>query len=62
MLDEAKKGASDAAKIFLQLKKANVTLLDLELRYKGQFTPQPQFQGTINQEFKKLLMSECGLK
>jgi hypothetical protein len=62
VLDEQKKGSSDAAKVFLQLKKGTVTLLDLELRYKGQFTPQPQFQGTINSQFKQLLMSECGLK
>lgn len=62
VLNEQKKNASDAAKVFLQLKKSNVTLLDLELRYKGQFTPQPQFQGTINSQFKELLMSECGLK
>lgn len=62
VIDTTKKDVSDAAKVFLQLKKSNVTLLDLELRYKGQFTPQPQFQGTINHEFKNLLMSECGLK
>ena len=61
VLDEQKMKTSDAAKIFLQLKKGNVTLLDLEIRYKGAFTPQPQFQGTLNPEFKKLLEQECGL-
>ena len=60
VLDEQKKGESDAAKIFLQLKRGTVTLLDLEIRYKGAFTPQPQFQGTLNPEFKKLLEKECG--
>lgn len=60
VLNEEKKGASDAAKIFLQLKRGNVTLLDLEIRYKGAFTPQPQFQGTLNSDFKKLLEKECG--
>jgi hypothetical protein len=36
--------------------------LDLEIRYKGAFTPQPQFQGTLNDGFKKLLKEECGLQ
>jgi len=61
VLDNAKKGESEAAKIFLQLKRGNLTLLDLEIRYKGAFTPQPQFQGTIHPDFKKLLNDECGL-
>ena len=60
VLDEQKKGSSDAAKIFLQLKRGNITLLDLEIRYKGAFTPQPQFQGTLNYQFKNLLEKECG--
>jgi hypothetical protein len=60
VLNKEKKGASDAAKIFLQLKRGNVTLLDLEIRYKGAFTPQPQFQGTLNSDFKNLLEKECG--
>ena len=61
VLDDVKKGESEAAKIFLQLKKGNLTLLDLEIRYKGAFTPQPQFQGTIHPDFKRLLKDECGL-
>lgn len=60
-LNKTKKGASDAAKIFMQLKRGNLVLLDLELRYKGAFTPQPQFQGTLNQQFKSLLKNECGI-
>jgi hypothetical protein len=62
VLDNSKKAGSDAAKIFLQLKKGTITLLDLEIRYKGAFTPQPQFQGTLNTEFKDLLIKECGFK
>lgn len=61
VLNTQKKGQSDAAKIFLQLKRGTVTLLDLEIRYKGAFTPQPQFQGTLNHQFKDLLVKECGL-
>jgi len=61
VLNNQKKGESDAAKIFLQLKRGNLNLLDLEIRYKGAFTPQPQFQGTLHPDFKKLLIDECGL-
>ena len=51
---------SNAAKIFFQLKRGRLILLDLEIRYKGSFTPQPQFQGTLNPMFKQLLKEECG--
>ena len=61
VLNAAKKSQSDAAKIFLQLKRGTVTVLDLEIRYKGGFTSQPQFQGTLNDQFKQLLIAECGL-
>lgn len=61
VLDKQKQAGSDAAKVFLQLKKGGLTLLDLEIRYKGAFTPQPQFQGTLHPDFKKLLAEECGL-
>jgi hypothetical protein len=61
VLNKSKQGESEAAKVFLQLKKGDLTLLDLEIRYKGAFTPQPQFQGTLHSDFKKLLQKECGL-
>jgi hypothetical protein len=60
VINESKKDEADAAKIFLQLKRGDLTLLDLEIRYKGSFNPQPQFQGTLNSDFKKLLEKECG--
>lgn len=61
VLDTSQQESSDAAKIFFKLKRGTVNILDLELRYKGSFNPQPQFQGTINDEYKKLLKDECGL-
>ena len=55
---------SEAAKIFFKLVKGtskSINLLDLEVRYKGSFNPDPQFQGGLNKEFKKLLDAEtCG--
>lgn len=56
-----KQDASSAAKMFFQLKRGEFVILDLELRYKGSFNPQPQFQATINESFKKLLETECGV-
>ena len=55
---------SEAAKIFFKLVKGDrqtISLLDLEVRYKGSFNPDPQFQGGLTKEFKKLLDVEtCG--
>ena len=55
---------SEAAKIFFKLVKGDrqtISLLDLQVRYKGKFTPDPQFQGGLTKEFKKLLDVEtCG--
>ena len=61
--ENAKEGDSivdnKAAKIFYQLnaklKKGVTPLIDLEVRYKGSFTPQPQFQGTMTPELKKAI-------
>ena len=52
---------SDAAKIFFKLVRGRLALLDLEVRYKGSFTSQPQFQGGLTKEFKGILDTEtCG--
>lgn len=59
VLDEEQQKNSSAAKLFFKIKRGNINILDLELRYKGSFNPQPQFQGTINKEFKQLLIKEC---
>jgi len=50
---------SKAAKIFFKLKKGDMTVLNLEVRYKGSFTPEPQFQGGMSQSFKTILDTEC---
>jgi hypothetical protein len=59
VLDKSKKDDAEAAKVFFQLKRGSISVLDLELRYKGDFNPQPQFQGGLNPDFKKLLTDEC---
>ena len=48
-----------AAKVYFDLIKANKTLMNMELRYKGGFTSQPQFFGTIADDFKMLLEKKC---
>ena len=48
-----------AAKIYFDLKKGNVVIMNMELRYKGGFTSQPQFFGTMSKDFKKILEGKC---
>ena len=61
VIDKNKSASSQAAKIYLKLIRGNITLLDLQIRYKGAFTAQPQFQATLNDQYKKLLEKECGV-
>ena len=50
---------ADAAKIFFKISKATTPILSLELRYKGKFTPQPQFFANITPEFRTIMTKEC---
>ena len=61
-VDFDKKEITDAAKIFFKISKDDVPILELELRYKGKFTPQPQFLGTITKEFETILTDKCLVK
>lgn len=61
--DDAAKTDSNPAKVFLDLvwKDENgkeVTVANLNIRYKGSYTPSPQFQGTISDEFLNLLSNK----
>ena len=51
--------SSDAAKVFFEIKKGRVKILELELRYKGNFTAQPQFQARLTDHFKKIIKGQC---
>jgi len=54
--------ASTAAKVFFKVVKGTspqINVLDLEVRYGGDFNSQPQFQGGMTKEFKALLDKEC---
>ena len=57
-VDLEKKAESTAAKTYFKLSKSNVPILNLELRYKGDKTPQPQFLGTISPEFKDIIIAK----
>jgi hypothetical protein len=59
VVDFEKKAEANAAKIFFKLSKAGVNILDMELRYKGSFTSQPQFFATITKEFQTILTEKC---
>ena len=58
-LDEKKKEEENAAKVFFNLKKAGVTILVLELRYKGDFKAQPQFFATLGDDFITQMFDRC---
>ena len=47
------------AKVYFDLIKGSKTLLNMELRYKGQFVPQPQFFATISKHFVDIIEGKC---
>ena len=55
VLDDAENDKADAAKVYFKLMKGQVNVLDLQLRYKGSFSSQPQFFATISDDFKNVL-------
>jgi hypothetical protein len=62
ILDKQKNKDSDGAKVFLILKKGKINILDLQLKYKGDFLGQPQFAATLTKEFKEILTEQYGKK
>ena len=57
--DTKKKAKTNAAKLFYQLKKQNTQILDMELRYKGDFSQQPQFFATLAKPFITQMLVKC---
>jgi len=62
ILDKQKNKDSDGAKVFLTLKKGKINILDLQLKYKGDFLGQPQFAATLTKDFKDILTEQYGKK
>ena len=62
ILDKEANKKSDGAKVFLILKKGKIDILDLQLKYKGSFTGQPQFAATLTKDFKEILTEQYGKK
>ena len=59
-IDTAKTESSNAAKLFFKVRAGTLDLLELELRYKGDFKSQPQFQAFLSPQFKSLLKGDFG--
>ena len=55
VLDKQKTLSKNAAKVFFTLSKGNTSILEIELRYKGDFAAFPQFFAGITPEFKELI-------
>ena len=58
-LDTVKKESTNAAKLFYKLSKSGKTILDLQLRYKGDFKQAPQFFATLSDDFMHQMHDEC---
>tara|TARA_R100001594_G_C4021937_1_gene259373 strand:+ start:42 stop:1415 length:1374 start_codon:yes stop_codon:yes gene_type:complete len=58
-LDVAQKDRTNAAKLFYKLTLHGVTILDIQLRYKGDFKQQPQFFATLNDNFVTQMHKDC---
>jgi hypothetical protein len=54
-LDKQKTFSKNAAKVFFTLYKGKMPILEIELRYKGDFAAYPQFFAGITPEFKDLI-------
>lgn len=62
VLDKQKTLSKNAAKVFFTLSKGDTPVLDIELRYKGDFAAFPQFFAGITPEFKDLIkMGDTGI-
>ena len=55
VLDKQKTLSKNAAKVFFTLSKGKTPVLEIELRYKGDFAAFPQFFAGITPEFKKMI-------
>jgi len=60
--DRMKKYKSGAAKLFYTLKRGRVPILDIQLRYKGDFKQQPQFFATLSDKFISQMHKKCEIK
>jgi len=55
VLDKQKTLSKNAAKVFFTLSKGDTPILEIELRYKGDFSAFPQFFAGITPEFKEMI-------
>jgi hypothetical protein len=60
--DKMKKYKSGASKLFYTLKRGRMPILDIQLRYKGDFKQQPQFFATLSEKFISNMHKKCEIK
>ena len=60
--DKIKKYKSGASKLFYTLKRGRMPILDIQLRYKGDFKQQPQFFATLSEKFISQMHKKCEIK
>ena len=57
-----KKYKSGASKLFYTLKRGRMPILDIQLRYKGDFKQQPQFFATLSKKFISQMHKKCEIR
>jgi hypothetical protein len=50
---------SNAAKVFFEIRRGRIPIIQLQIRYKGSFTAQPQFFAFLTPEFKEIIKGNC---
>ena len=60
--DKMAKYKSGAAKLFYTLKRGRMPILDIQLRYKGDFKQQPQFFATLSKKFISQMHKKCEIR
>ena len=60
--DKMKKYKSGASKLFYTLKRGRMPILDIQLRYKGDFKQQPQFFATLSKRFISQMHKKCEIR
>ena len=62
VINKSKTEKSESAGVHLMLKKGDIDVLEMTLRYKGGFTGQAQFMGTLAPPFVEILKEQWGKK
>ena len=61
VFDKASTNKANAAKVFFTLYKGSTGVLDVELRYGGNFKAMPRFHANIHKDFAKVIKTNINV-